>query len=569
MAGITAILTNDPQHPAHAAAAEAIAAHSLGIAACRSLSMRAGDGRLTVLLTVPAHIRASVDDASGIARFGSPESARAEERADAWESGLYDGVTVAFDRAADSVTIRTDRFNRHPVFFAKDDGVVFATTEPSALLRGGVLPFEWDMPSVASVLRWGFPLFPGTIYRGLEQSAGASLYALDPANGQRLLRTATETLPGSVRLDDVIDLYAQALERVFAEHSNAAVALSGGWDTRATLAVLLGLGRTPTLMTFGVEGSTDLSIARVLARRSGLPHRVLLFGDEFVHAMHEYLARLARAGNGLATPMAAHEVHINTVLAREFDTLVDSAGCEFRRGYRMRRSMDGAPDAHAVARVFLASHERGLWNRGVLSDSMLREGGESERTLLSRFDPSASKDDTVDALFGTYVWNGHYAHSYNSQAHAMHCSMPMYDPAVHAAFLALPKEQRWGKDFQIRAMKRFRPELLRVAISHNGMRVPPTDALWTKVPALARHALATKLSRTFGIEAAWLDSKHSHLRYGEWTAWMRDHTPLLAPAFLSRHAEWFADDHDAIVADPDALLAVEYMALIESEASDD
>jgi hypothetical protein len=571
MAGITVVVSNQPGHPAHRSA-EASCAHALRLALCEERHASYADGRVSVHDVAPVHLGLDVDEIRGTWHYAHNLSSPRDGAGNGGAAparivpgAAIDGVRVTCDPRTGEVTVESDRFNRHPLFFFRGAGFAGATTEIAPLFRAGLLPFAWDVPGVASSLCWGFPLFPGTLYDGISQSVGGTTYTVTH-EGTRVNSTADVPRTETPALDDVLDIYADALAAAIAASERPAVALSGGWDTRATLAVLRGRGLQPTLMTFGVPGSTDLVIAQRAAALAGLPHHVLRFEESFMRAMHEHLALLARSGNGLATPMAAHEVWVNRALAPHFDMLVDSAGCEFRRGHRIQRRIAAADGPRGAAALFLATHETGIRSAARLSRSFLRTAADAEHLLLDAGAAQPTKDDAVDGMFRRYVWDGHYTHSANSQANILLCRMPMYDPSVYAAFLALPPAQRWGKDFQLRAIRRWMPELLRLPVSHGGMAVPARDDFASKLPALLRHRLASAMAQHAPSLTSRIDSYHGHLDYPGWSRAMHLSADLRAPRFMARHAEWFVEDHNALLSHPRTLLTLEYLALIE-EAS--
>ena len=119
-----------------------------------------------------------------------------------------------------------------------------------------------------------------TLIRQVKQQRLGTLYAF-PERGPPSVTTApvrtADVSAGS--MDDLVDEYAERLRALFrvytAENKGFRSALSGGYDSRLMLALLLDAGVEPSLFVYGQDGDSDVVVAKTIASAEGLALRQL------------------------------------------------------------------------------------------------------------------------------------------------------------------------------------------------------------------------------------------------------------------------------------------------------
>ena len=178
----------------------------------------------------------------------------------------------------DGLRIAVDRMAFRQVFWCRGDGWDAAST--SARLLGRLLGRGWDEEGVLVQSQVGWQLGQRTLYRGVTKLApGESLLLTQ----QRLCveqYAVPRPRPGSADLDDAVDRASTALRGAMGAYLDHAAEplfqLSGGMDSRLVLSSAPAARRHALhAVTIDVPGSADAAVARAVADRCGLRHRLV------------------------------------------------------------------------------------------------------------------------------------------------------------------------------------------------------------------------------------------------------------------------------------------------------
>lgn len=189
-------------------------------------------------------------------------------------------VALHFERAAGRVTVVTDPLGLQPAYRA--DGprrVVVASTAAGAALAAG-RRFREDPGATGTLLVLGHLLGSRTIHRDVSRIAPASVLQVEAGSARRETLTSywrvpvgePDNAPLEVHLDGVLEELRRWLDATLGEHEPGTFLLSGGFDSRLALGLLLERGIRPQLLSIrhrDENGDADFRIARKLARRLG------------------------------------------------------------------------------------------------------------------------------------------------------------------------------------------------------------------------------------------------------------------------------------------------------------
>jgi asparagine synthase (glutamine-hydrolysing) len=285
-------------------------------------------------------------------------------------NGLFSGLLI--DRPSGHVLLFNDRFGSERVYHHQRGGLTFLASEAKALLA--VLPElrAFDERGVADFLALGSTQETRTLFRGVAQLPGASLWTFR-GRGARVDRGRyfdVRDWEEQTSLDErnFCTALAEAMKRVLPRHlSNSAsigLSVTGGLDTRMILACLPEERRPAIAYTYaGLTGETlDCRIGAKAAALRGIRHRTLRIAQDFCQNYDRYLDRTVYLTDGCAGAMAAHEVYL-TALARQLAPirLTGNFGSEVLRGVSMLKplGLDGGLFDGAFAPTILHAESEG------------------------------------------------------------------------------------------------------------------------------------------------------------------------------------------------------------------
>ncbi len=222
-------------------------------------------------------------DGLPVDREGRFEACDAAVLSGCWRQapGSLEGIFSALriDLEATEVQCLTDPVGMGKVFLARGASgwLLSNSVEAVGALAGLRSP---DPLGVSALVSLGWPV-SRTLLEGVRPLSGGCLHTLTPErHDERHYLTAEMVAPrnNAHRVDGAAEL----ADRLRATTAAAVVAtrevscpLTAGRDSRVLLALMLSLGeRSIDYYTSGVAGEPDVEVARLLARRMGVPHRL-------------------------------------------------------------------------------------------------------------------------------------------------------------------------------------------------------------------------------------------------------------------------------------------------------
>jgi asparagine synthase (glutamine-hydrolysing) len=209
------------------------------------------------------------------ARCGS----RVEELVRQWD-GEY--VAVAYDPRSAHLLVFNDGFGRLPIYYSHD-GQRLVLAREAKYVAAFLERRGFDRSGVMQYLLFGSPLARTTLLEGVSSLPAATCLRIDGRGSMSITTTLSATeraseaapRPGKSELARMLaDSFLEGLEtRVNATTDHAAVvSLSGGLDSRAVLAGLCRLGRSPRAVTLAGQ---EEQAARRVAQRFDAPLTVI------------------------------------------------------------------------------------------------------------------------------------------------------------------------------------------------------------------------------------------------------------------------------------------------------
>jgi asparagine synthetase B (glutamine-hydrolysing) len=210
--------------------------------------------------------------------------------------------TAVFERPGECI-ILTSTYGACQHYYAlTENGFFHGDTVLGVVQRAG-LAWTWNWRALADLTQYGHTLQSDTLHPSVSRIPAASVVRfadgrlhIQEISWHRLHRR------GGSSAELALEAFHDELRFITnLSDSPPVLSMSGGYDSRVILAGLLADGVRPRLLTMGFDDSTDVTIARSVAKAQGLEHAtVTLAIDDYLNVAEH----VARVTNG--TKLALH-----------------------------------------------------------------------------------------------------------------------------------------------------------------------------------------------------------------------------------------------------------------------
>jgi hypothetical protein len=415
----------------------------------------------------------------------------------------------------------TDRLGRFPIFYFQHDSLIGITSDLHPLFAAGIIPPILRVDGVVDFLTIGFPLGNQSLFEGVTRLSGGE-YVLCSHKGIEKSNYWKPVLTNSLTdVQPMVEVFRSCNDRAIKRRPRSIVALSGGWDTRATLSAMADLNNHPSVMTFGNRLSTDVVIASRVAEQLGLEHEIISEDECFFSSFPERAKEIIILGSGHATIDLAFQMHAMKRLAQTYSMILDSAGCEFRRGIRAKIAAQGSKSSDEIAQFLLSMYSTGVWNGASINSAFFQEHEHATRNRLTNWLESlniSSSEEKIDAFSWQELWCHGYAHGHSLQTSTIACHMPYSDNEFYDLFLQADRSIRWSHKFHFAVIRQYAPQLARLPISYGHVKVPFGEGYIQYLPVLY-HQFIDKINSVKGFgQLRRIDNFKPYRPYQKWYA---------------------------------------------------
>ena len=235
-------------------------------------------------------------------------------------------ILVIYDKTEQELTVLNDKMGRLPLYYYKDDDSLFISREVKF-----IIPFikssNFDKQALTEYLLFGFPLGERTLVDNVHRVLPATLIKFNPKT-QTFLKTVLlpvnfengiDTAGSSEeQINDLRTLFLGGLENRITATANRkpVLFLSGGLDSRATLAGLVSLGQQPAGVTHIWKNKGEEVYAASLSREFGIETTTLRPSKEIDF---EYFTQLVKLKDGMNPTSNAPLLHFMEQTMERFD----------------------------------------------------------------------------------------------------------------------------------------------------------------------------------------------------------------------------------------------------------
>jgi len=206
-----------------------------------------------------------------------------------------------------------------PALYLAETPLSFVLTSDLSLLSCvGDLSLRFDPAGVTDLALIGWPVQHRTLFAGVHMVPGGRRVAMRAGRRPAIENAWTPPERDPCRSWDEYtalqaDAFDQSLSRL--DLKDCAFSLSGGIDSRATLAGLVARGEDVTALTVcGETPSLDARTAARLCAAYGLRHRTIRLDAAFRRSLPELSARASRLCGGIGSVWQAPQVHCYRLL---------------------------------------------------------------------------------------------------------------------------------------------------------------------------------------------------------------------------------------------------------------
>jgi len=428
-------------------------------------------------------------------------------------------AAFGWDENAGELIVVTDRLGRFPVFYATTTDLVIVTTDLHSVFNAGILVPQLREEAIAEFLTIGFPLGDDSMFFGVKRLSGGKIMTIT-RSGVGIREYWKHEFRNSHRsLDDVVEVFRERVSRTVNMPGNAVVTLSGGWDSRATCSALAGHEAPVHTVSYGAPGSADTEIGGTIARELRFEHSLISPENDFFDAFERRARDLIAMSNGHATIDLAFQTYVYERLSGQFDAVIDSAGCEFRRGVRARMAVRFATRTEDITRYLTTMYATGVWNEKLVRKEFVHHHETCTFDRLTRWlgtFPAGRFAEKIDAFSTDELWAHHYAHGYPLQTGIIGCRMPFSDNIFYDAFSSAEDDVRWSHLLHRTVIRKYASELEKIPISYGSCKVPYGESVIRFVPILYHQAVAKLASRPFLRSMRSLDNYKPFRPYHIW-----------------------------------------------------
>lgn len=257
-------------------------------------------------------------------------------------------LILFYDLKSRTLSIITDKLGSRPLFYFKNGGTLYFTSDVQALLQIPEIDPGLDLCSVTEYLRFGTVFENRSLYEDIKAVPSASILSASQS-GMRLeqywFMTYDESWQKPVQyyVENLVDAFKLSTSRLTNGFDNAALMLSGGLDSRMIAASIWASGRKVKVISFGGFENDEVKIARHVAKVCGFSYSFLKRVPGYYQMVFPGTVHI---GSGLFPFYHAHMLGLHEQIHAEgINTLLHGWGLDvlFSGTYLPRRAVSHLP----------------------------------------------------------------------------------------------------------------------------------------------------------------------------------------------------------------------------------
>lgn len=232
--------------------------------------------------------------------------------------GMY-ALTI-IDRRNGQVLLVRDPIGEKPLMYFREQGVIYISSEQSALLRSGLVPLQLRRSGLSSYLLHGFTPESESLVEGVRKVPSGWFVRVFIETGltqEECYWSAYEQVgDNSLSDDEIASAIEDAVLACCTSDAPVGIALSGGLDSSVVAAIATQSGVDLSAFTVGYDARTsdESALARDLASSMGIPCQTITLRTESVV---ESFAQVCADRDEPISDLAGPAIHALPQAARE------------------------------------------------------------------------------------------------------------------------------------------------------------------------------------------------------------------------------------------------------------
>ena len=327
-----------------------------------------------------------------------------------------------------------DVFGLYPLNYYHDKNTFIFSSQIFAIVS--LLPgIEQDETAIAELLAVGMPLNGRSWFKGIKRLLPGSLLRFEKGKLQekQYYRASYNPVETGLknRLATINAHFEDAVEKRYSSRERTAVALSGGFDSRAIWSIYLGKKFPATAITRGLKNSADMQIAGQITETLNIPHKTYYLDNPSFAEFPDWAAELITMSEGFMNVRQSLLVPYYRDLGKSFDVLIDSSGgALYRRQAFWRYGMPGTASKDLTRFTYLIQRKKMFADGTVKSE--YKENFEEKiiqdiRNYYQSIEQAGQAGDLLDLYYLQQVCSLRTSADLMFQSHFINCRQPFYD----------------------------------------------------------------------------------------------------------------------------------------------
>jgi Asparagine synthase/Glutamine amidotransferase domain len=389
-------------------------------------------------------------------------------------------VFVLLNKAEQSLFLCNDPFCNFSVYYYNDNDIFIFSTQVHAI-RDIINNTQWDTEGFNQYLGLGFSLDGKSCYRNIRRLKPAEFIKVSAQSitqKQYLLfdyhqdREIKETIKKTAE-----SVYNAVQKRVVSSPSLGA-AITGGFDSRVTWAIINHLNQAHNVSAFthGLADSRDMQIARKIAKKLNLDHKIKIFDAAFIEGLADLWEPFVRYTDGTVSVASAHALKSWEFGSQFYNTLMDShGGVLFRRQFIKVAEKRFNP-AESFAGQFYQKIKSPLITLNVLRDEVEQQANRSCIDGLSNCFSAFADDQKIGNKIDWFYLYQISPYKYSAAANVQMNWLMLYHPLLNIKTFEhlqkIPVKYRNNQSVYKHIINSISPELKSFSLENMGMPAP-------------------------------------------------------------------------------------------------
>jgi len=389
-------------------------------------------------------------------------------------------VFILFDKQNYTFTLINDPFGNFSLYYYIDREILLISSQLHSI-RNILKMKQWDEKGLGQYLGLGYTMNGVTLYRDIKRVQAAEKVVLSLNNTEKFYYfipeySADDNVKGTI--EKIKTALITSIDLQLRNYSDIGAALTGGFDSRVTWAVIRNLGNADrvTAFTHGLKNSRDIRIAKRIAANFNLNHKIKIFDDVFIKSLPDVWSSFVFMTEGLVPVTAAHATASWNSGKNSYEMLLDSHGGALYRRQFMKVARKRISDSLPFTDQFFKFNKSGLLKLDILKSDIRREAEKHSLNGLYEYFTSIKSNkntsDKIDLFYIHQISANKYSVSGNVQMNWLRLSHPFLDPDAFKAVQTIPAKYRHNQSIYKYIIDQADKEMKEYSLENMGMPAP-------------------------------------------------------------------------------------------------